>query len=117
MIGPGIPPGLDLLILLAMAHFVCDFSLQGDRMARQKCPGASTAVPWFWWLLAHAACHGLAVSLLSGSALLGLAETASHAAIDHLKCRSQISFSLDQGLHLACKAAWVAALAIQGSGA
>ena len=46
-----------------MAHFVCDFTLQPDRMAVEKVRGMDVTLDWRWWLTAHAATHGLAVSL------------------------------------------------------
>jgi hypothetical protein len=102
--------GLPLLLLLAMAHFVCDFGLQSDRMAREKCPGCDTTLPWGWWLVSHASTHGLAVALLTGVPQLGLAELLLHALIDRLKCAGRFHLSVDQLLHLACKVLWVALL-------
>jgi len=99
-------PG-ELLPLLLMAHFLCDFGLQSDRMAREKCPGHDATLPWGWWLTAHGAIHGLAVALLSGVPLLGVAEMAAHAWIDHTKCVGRISLRTDQLLHLLCKGVWV----------
>ncbi|MBM5817887.1 MAG: DUF3307 domain-containing protein [Cyanobacteria bacterium K_Offshore_surface_m2_239] len=103
-------PG-DLLPLLLMAHFLCDFGLQSDRMAREKCPGGDSTLPWGWWLTAHAAIHGLAVALLTGVPGLGLAEMAVHAWIDHAKCAGRISLRVDQLLHMMCKGLWVLILA------
>ena len=97
----------DLLILLCLAHFVCDFGLQSDRMAREKSPGADQTLNWRWWLMSHASIHGLAVALLTGQPLLGLAETLLHAIIDWLKGKQRFSFTQDQILHLTCKVLWV----------
>jgi hypothetical protein len=94
-----------------MAHFLCDFGLQSDRMAREKCPGCDSTLPWGWWLTAHAAIHGLAVALLTGLPPLGVAEMAIHALIDHSKCAGRISLSVDQTLHMLCKGLWVVVLA------
>ncbi|MEB3322380.1 MAG: DUF3307 domain-containing protein [Synechococcaceae cyanobacterium] len=102
--------GPSLLLLLAMAHFLCDFGLQGDRMAREKCPGRDVTLFWGWWLLSHSAIHGLAVALLTDRPLLGLAEAVLHAGIDRLKCAGCYNLAVDQVLHLACKALWVALL-------
>ncbi|WP_371411161.1 DUF3307 domain-containing protein [Synechococcus sp. UW140] len=94
-------------MLLGMAHFVCDFVLQTDRMAREKIAGSDVTLNWRWWLISHAATHGLAVALLTGVPRLGLAEMVLHAIIDWCKGRFRFSLALDQGLHLACKLLWV----------
>ena len=93
-----------------MAHFVCDFTLQPDRMAVEKVRGMDVTLDWRWWLTAHAATHGLAVSFLTGVPLLGLAEWASHALIDWLKGRLMFSLFVDQALHVACKIVWILVL-------
>ena len=89
-----------------LPHFVCDFALQTDRMAVEKVRGMDEALDWRWWLTAHSATHGLAVSLLTGIPLLGLAEWILHALIDWLKSRLMFSLLLDQALHVCCKIAW-----------
>jgi hypothetical protein len=99
-----------MLSLLWMAHFFCDFGLQSDRMAKEKCPGQDQTLPWGWWLTAHAATHGLAVSLLTGVPCLGVAEMAIHALIDYNKCAGRFSIRTDQILHLVCKGLWVTVL-------
>lgn len=98
---------LNLLILLVLAHFVCDFVLQSDRMAVEKMPGRDDTLHWSWWLGSHSATHGLAVALLSGVPLLGVMETLLHAIIDLLKIRYRFALALDQSLHLLCKLTWV----------
>ena len=101
---------LGLAVLLVLAHFVCDFSLQSDRMAREKYPGHDSTLPWGWWLTAHASTHGLAVALLTGLPLLGLLETMAHALIDWAKGRWHWSMGFDQILHLGCKLGWLVLL-------
>lgn len=98
---------LNLLILLVLAHFVCDFVLQSDHMASEKTPGLDVTLSWHWWLNAHAATHGLAVALLTSIPLLGVAEMLTHAIIDWSKGRMRFSLALDQSAHLACKLIWV----------
>ena len=93
-----------------MAHFVCDFGLQTDRMAVEKVRGMDVTLHWSWWLTAHSATHGLAVSLLTGVPLLGLAEWTFHALIDWLKGRLMFSLFVDQALHVGCKVIWISAL-------
>jgi hypothetical protein len=106
---------LGLLGLLAMGHFVADFVLQHDRMAVEKCPGADATLPWQWWLLAHAACHGLFVGLLTGVPMLGISEWITHGVIDYFKCKNRYNLLTDQLLHLACKLIWVACVLFQRS--
>jgi hypothetical protein len=97
----------NLLLLLAMGHFVADFGLQSDRMATEKCPGQGVVLGWSWWLCAHAAIHGFFVGWLTGVPLLGLAEWLVHGLIDLGKCRRCYRMGVDQGLHLLCKVVWV----------
>ena len=99
---------LDGLILLVLAHFVCDFPLQSDRMALEKVPGRDATLDWRWWLFSHAATHGLAVALITGLPFLGLAELVFHAIIDWSKSRFRFSLACDQALHVACKFVWAA---------
>ncbi len=98
---------LGMGLLLVFAHFLCDFSLQSDRMAQEKQPGHDRTLAWGWWLTAHAATHGLVVALITAQPLLGLLETLAHALIDWCKGRFRWSMALDQGLHLGCKLVWL----------
>ncbi len=109
---------LTLFALLVAGHFLVDFTLQTDTMASAKNPTTSTplqkAVPWYWWLFAHASEHGLAVGLAVGlmthSMARGLAcgaiETAAHFLIDWVKCQGRINIKQDQTWHLLCKVLW-----------
>lgn len=101
---------LELLLLLVLTHFLCDFGLQSDRMACEKCAGQDRTLPWGWWLGAHVAMHGLGVALITGVPLMALPEAALHALIDRHKCRGHYGIGMDQGLHLACKVLWVGLL-------
>jgi hypothetical protein len=89
-----------LLFLLLAAHALCDFALQNDYVAREK---ANSLVV----MASHAVLHGAAVTLLTGSLVLGCVETVLHAAIDTAKCRGRIGFNTDQLLHVACKVGYV----------
>lgn len=97
----------ELLLLLVGAHCLADFPLQGAFLAEAKNP--QTALGGEWWpvaLPAHALIHGFTVTLLTGSAVLGLAEAVAHAALDVAKCYRLIGLRTDQAAHLACKVAW-----------
>jgi hypothetical protein len=93
-----------------MTHFLCDFGLQSDRMAREKCPGCDDTLFWGWWMVSHASIHGLGVALLTDRPGLGLAEAVLHAGIDRMKCAGLYNLAVDQTLHLACKVLWVSLL-------
>ena len=102
---------LILLFFLLVAHALFDFPLQGDAVAINKNPNANTdlqkAVPWYYWMGSHALVHGGAVGFLTGSVVLGLAETFCHFTIDYFKCNRKYSIHGDQALHVVCKVAWV----------
>lgn len=93
--------------LLIAAHFVADYPLQGDFLAKAKFDGPLRV----WHLFGHSAIHGGAVLLVTGSLLLGLMETFAHMAIDEAKVRGWTSFEQDQVFHIACKSAWIALIA------
>lgn len=100
----------NLYFWLIGAHLLCDFSLQGDTMAREKNPYTDTPlhkyIPWWYWMLAHSLIHGMAVALVTNSIALGVAEAGFHAAIDITKCAGLLNIHADQFLHLFCKVLW-----------
>ena len=98
---------LILLLRLLFAHGLCDYPLQGDFLARGKNHKAPIpGVPWYQCLIWHAVIHGGAVALVTGSVILGLAETIAHVVIDFGKCAGWTTFNQDQALHVACKLLW-----------
>lgn len=107
-------PLLNLLIVLALGHFLADYPLQGDRMAVEKCPGCGQVLSWRWWMTSHAATHGFLVACLTGVPLLGLAEMGVHIVIDLGKCKGLYRLGVDQALHLVCKLLWVLLIAATG---
>lgn len=96
---------VELIILFATllcTHFLLDFAIQGDFVAKYKArvvEGQSNSF-WKWVLTAHAASHTLPVLLLTNSLILGLVMFASHFVIDFLKCEQKINFNQDQTLHI-----------------
>jgi hypothetical protein len=100
-----------LLFWLVAGHFICDYVLQGDTMAREKNEFSKTDlqkhVPWYYWMVAHASTHGAAVALITGRVDLGWYEAALHGVIDIAKCRKKINIHVDQVLHLAAKLLWL----------
>lgn len=100
--------GLELFGALIVAHALCDYPLQGDFLSKAKNHTAPIPdVPWWQALAAHSAIHGGAVWLLTGLWWLGLAEAASHAFTDRLKCSGHLTFNEDQAMHIAFKVLWV----------
>lgn len=101
--------GPELLFLLLAGHALADYPLQGQFLAEGK--NRHTELGKVYWphaLAAHALIHGGVVTILTGSAVLGVAETALHALIDWLKCERRIGLHADQALHVACKFLWFA---------
>ena len=93
---------ITLFAILLCTHFLLDFAIQGDFVAKYKArivEGRSNEF-WKWVLTAHAASHSLPVLLLTQSVLLGLVMFISHFIIDFLKCEQKINFNQDQTLHI-----------------
>lgn len=93
---------LMLFVTLLCTHFLLDFAIQGDFVAKYKVRivDEKENVFWKWVLTAHAASHTLPVLLLTQSVLLGLVMFISHFVIDFLKCEQKINFNQDQTLHI-----------------
>lgn len=98
---------IEIAALLIAAHFVADYPLQGDFLAKAKFDGPLRV----WHLLGHSAIHGGAVLLVTGSVILALLETVVHMAIDEAKVRGWTTFAQDQALHMVCKAVWLGLIA------
>ena len=93
---------LYLFSALIMAHFLFDYPLQGDFVAKFKArfvDGRHNNV-WRWVLTAHAATHALPVLLITKSLSLSLFMFLTHFFIDFLKCENKITFNQDQIYHL-----------------
>ena len=93
---------LILFVTLLCTHFLLDFAIQGDFVAKYKARivDEKENVFWKWVLTAHAASHTLPVLVLTQSVLLGLVMFTSHFVIDFLKCEQKINFNQDQTLHI-----------------
>lgn len=97
-----------MILELLASHFVCDFPLQTDWIAKHKNrhnPSPETAI-WPWVLTAHAVTHGLGVGIVTGRLGPAVAETVVHWVIDFGKCENWYGFHADQALHLGCKLLW-----------
>ena len=102
---------ITLFVTLLCTHFLLDFAIQGDFVAKYKARivDEKENVFWKWVLTAHAASHTLPVLILTQSVLLGLVMFISHFVIDFLKCEQKINFNQDQTLHILVIAAITAA--------
>lgn len=90
------------IVTLLCCHFLFDFAIQGDFVAKFKArvvDGKENTM-WKWVLTAHAASHTLPVIILTHSLLLGSIMFLSHFIIDFLKCEQKINFNQDQILHI-----------------
>ena len=98
---------MTLFLWLVLGHFVADYSLQSDFIAKYKARSQSLpAVPWFYVMAGHCATHASAVALLTGSPVLALLEFCCHFVIDYAKCEGQTTIHTDQFLHVVCKLMW-----------
>lgn len=109
-----------VIFWLLVAHAVADYPLQSDWMAKAKNrhqplgyvpAGQTPQAIWPWVLSAHAATHGGAVALATGSVELGIAEFVLHWLIDAAKCENLTGIHTDQMLHIACKVLWAVLIA------
>jgi hypothetical protein len=108
---------LDALLWMLIGHALCDYPLQGDWLAKAKNHNAaqrpipnediSTGA-----MLCHCAIHAGAVKLATGSWLLALCELFAHGIIDQGKCAGLVGYNVDQAMHVGCKFAWAALLAL-----
>ena len=97
----------EIFALLVGAHFLADYPLQGEFLARGKNRfNPINGVPFYHPLIAHSAIHGLFVGLITGSLILACLETVIHAFSDDQKCAGRINYNQDQALHIVCKIIW-----------
>lgn len=110
-----------VLFAMVLSHFVCDFALQSDWIAKNKNRHASPAgydpklhgpqqTIWPWVLTSHAATHAAGIWVATGSPVAAFAELIAHWVIDFGKCDRRYGIHTDQILHLVTKVAIYAAL-------
>lgn len=96
-----------ILFLLIFGHFLADYPLQGDFLARGKNrSNPIPEVPFYQCLIAHAIIHGGVVAIITGVWWIGILEAICHGLIDDAKCTKKINFNTDQALHILCKLIW-----------
>ena len=93
-------------LLLLAAHWLADYPLQGDFLAKAKQSGPLR----IYHLIAHAGIHAGAVTIVTGSVVLGIFEWVAHTIIDELKIRGKTTFAIDQALHVICKIVYIIVL-------
>lgn len=91
-----------LLAVLICTHFLCDYALQNDFIAKFKARfvDGKYNTMWGWVLSAHAAIHALPVLLLTQSLGTALLMFVTHWFIDLCKCEGRITLNQDQAMHL-----------------
>ena len=92
---------IELFFILIMVHYLCDFSLQNDFVAKfkaMKINGEYNPI-WYHCLTAHCAIHALDVYLVTKSLLLSLIMFVTNFIIDQCKCLNKLTFNQDQSLH------------------
>ncbi len=91
---------------LLFCHFLADFPLQGDFMAKAKNPLANPFSIWFFALFGHCIIHAGFIFLLTKRMELAGIQFITHFVVDYSKCVGAFgldarSFAVDQLLHIA----------------
>lgn len=96
-----------MLFLMIAGHYLADYPLQGDFLAKAKNRHTDVGMAnWKHALTAHAMIHSLPVALATGSMILGLAEALVHGFTDYYKCEGKITLNQDQAIHIGSKVVW-----------
>ncbi len=91
---------VQLFLMLVAGHYLADYALQSDFMAKHKAEALKTAMG-FHALTAHAAIQGLVAGLLSQNFTIGLVIFISHWIIDYGKAaKDWYDINVDQFLHI-----------------
>lgn len=97
-----------LFAAFVLGHVLADFPLQSEYLATQKVRStADSFQSWIVGLSAHCIIHAGAVWIITGSLVFAAAELVLHGLIDFGKGKGKFGLLVDQGLHLACKLAYV----------
>lgn len=99
---------IEILFVMIFLHFLGDFALQSDTMAkgknRHKKPdyipeGQKYKITCFYWLSAHAFIQGGLIFIFFPVLWIVLLEVLFHFIIDFLKCDNITNPHIDQFLH------------------
>lgn len=94
------------LFVLCFGHFLADFSLQNDYMARTKNHTLiESDATWLPVMIAHCMIHAGVVFVITGRFWMAYVMLLTHFLIDVSKCAGYLGygargFMVDQGLHL-----------------
>lgn len=87
-------------IMLMCVHFLCDYPLQGEYLAKTKNRTLSENKElWYHSLTAHASIHAFGVLLVTASWPCFVIELVTHWIIDDAKCRGKLTYHQDQIAH------------------
>lgn len=122
-LAPGSATASVIFIAMVIGHVLADYPLQGkflsiakNRHADASCLFGGELPPrglWLHALTAHSLVHAGMVWLITGSLTLGLVELVLHWVIDFAKCEKWINFTVDQFLHVVCKAGYAVLLGFE----
>jgi hypothetical protein len=93
-----------MLIYLIFGHYLGDFALQNDFVAKFKAPGSAPF--WFHVMTGHCAIHAGIVFMATHNPVASVGEFIAHFLTDSLKCKGTLSFNQDQLIHIVCKIIW-----------
>lgn len=93
------------LLVLIFCHFLADFPLQGDFLARAKSPMFGDTWTWVTCMVAHCSIHAGFVLLATRSVFLAGFQFVTHFIIDYAKLAGWFgggskAFVMDQALHV-----------------
>ena len=91
-----------ILLLLLMWHYLSDFALQNDFVATYKAKQVNGEYNPMWYhvLFAHCMIHSLGVLIITQNIYLTMFMLVTHFIIDYTKCERNITFNVDQLLHI-----------------
>lgn len=96
---------LHLLVWLIIGHFIADYALQSDYIAKAKNRNLPEGKNGIWEIVmaAHASIHAGFVFFFTGYLFLAVFEFIAHFVIDTRKCDGVLTYKQDQMYHIACK--------------
>lgn len=96
------------LIMLFFYHFIADYILQSDTVAKYKnYHNPNEHVPWYYWMIAHASIHAIGIYYVTGMIELAICEVILHFLIDWGKCAKKYGIHTDQLFHILCKGGYI----------